>query len=273
MSTTDRPTISVLVITLNEERMLDRVLESVRWADEIVIVDSGSTDRTEEIARRYTSHFYVLPYEGHGIQRQRTYELSTGGWILYIDADEIVTPALRDSILSSVRGPGGRSGFRMQLHTWFLGRWFGRSGWRKEWKVRLFRRDRGAFDGRAIHEGARVEGPIGTLSGALLHYPYRDLTHAVEKMNRYSTSMVDMRLSSGRTSSAPAAVLRGFGRFFRDYIAGGEFLLGGPGLIRSTLNAYYTFLKYAKLWERSNAGTVPTDVARAPSHGPPEPRQ
>jgi (heptosyl)LPS beta-1,4-glucosyltransferase len=257
-----RPTISVLMITLNEERMLDHVLDSVRWADEIVIVDSGSVDRTPEIARRYTSNFHTLVYEGHGRQRQRSYELSKGDWIFYLDADEVVTPELRDSVLAAVLDPGEFAGFRMQLHTWIFGRWFGRSGWRKEWKVRLFRRDRGAFNDLAIHEGASIEGPIGTLAGALLHFPYRDLSHVVEKMNRYSSAMAGMRAGSGRSGSAWGAVARGFGRFLRDYVFGGEFLFGGAGLIRSTLNGYYTFLKYAKLWEQSGVPPSPVEQPR-----------
>src|SRR5688500_19056648 len=113
------PRISVLLITLNEERLLERVLESVQWADEIVIVDSGSTDRTEEIARRYTDSFHVREYVGEGEQRLRGLALSTGEWILYVDGDEVVTPTLADSIRTAVRNDRGHAGYRMQLHTWF----------------------------------------------------------------------------------------------------------------------------------------------------------
>jgi glycosyltransferase involved in cell wall biosynthesis len=246
-----RPRISVLLITLDAERMLEDVLESVAWADEIVIVDSGSTDRTAEIARRFTPAFHTFPYEGHGAQRQRTLELSSGDWILYVDADEVVTPELRASIEQAVREPGECVAYRMELYTWFFGRWFGPGSWRKEWKVRLFRRDRGRFDSRPIHEGAHIDGPIGNLTGPLLHYPYRDIAHVVEKANLYSGAMADDRYDAGKRSSAGVAVLRAFGRFTRDYVFGGEFLKGSAGLVRSTLNGYYTFLKYAKLWERS----------------------
>jgi len=251
MSGEPRPRISVLIITLNAERMLEQVLDSVAWADEIVIVDSGSTDRTAEIALRYTPSFHTFPYEGHGLQRRRSLELSSGEWILYVDADEVVTPELRDSIERAVRDPGEAVAFRMELYTWFFGRWFGPGSWRKEWKVRLFRRDRGHFDARPIHEGAVIEGPIGTLRGALLHYPYRDIAHVAEKANLYSTAMADDRFAAGKRSSAGMAVARAIGRFVRDYLFGGEFLKGSAGLVRSSLNGYYTFLKYAKLWERS----------------------
>lgn len=237
------------MITLNEERLLGDVLESVSWADEIVIVDSGSTDATEAIAREYTDDFHVLPYRGHGRMRQTSYERSSGEWILYVDADEIVTPGLRRAIQSAVADPGGHAGFRMELHTRFLGRWFGSRGWRKEWKTRLFRRDSGRFDARPIHEGAEIDGSIGTLAGVLRHHPYRDLEHAVEKMNRYSTAAAEMLRSQGKRSSAAGALARGSTRFLRDYFLGGDFLYGRAGLVRSSVMGYYTMLKYAKTGE------------------------
>lgn len=244
-----QPKLSVLIITLNEERLLDTVLESVAWADEIVIVDSGSSDRTEEIARRYTSHFYPLPYRGQGRMRQASYERSSGEWILYIDADEIVTPELRASIEAAIARPEGNAGFRMELHTLFLGAWFGSRGWRKEWKTRLFRRSQGRFDDRPVHEGAEVDGPIGTLDGVLHHHPYRDLDHAVAKMNRYSTAGAELLHSRGRSATLPGAVARGALRFGRDLLFGGDFLYGYAGLVRSSLMGYYTLLKYAKTAE------------------------
>jgi glycosyltransferase involved in cell wall biosynthesis len=215
------PRLSVLMITYNAERLLRAVLESVQWADEIIIVDSGSTDRTETIARDYTDRFHHRPYAGHGLQRQRSLELATGDWVLYVDADEVVTPELRRSIEAAIRDPGAAAGFRVQLHTWFLGRWFGRRGWRKEWKLRLFRRDRGWFDDAPIHEGAVVDGPIRSLAGVLLHYPYRDLDHFAEKMNAYSSGIARSHFDGGHRASAPGAVIRSFANFFRDYIFGG----------------------------------------------------
>jgi hypothetical protein len=257
MSGAPRPRISVLIITLNEERLLERVLESVRWADEIVIVDSGSTDRTEEIARRFTDHFHFRAYIGEGEQRMRSLELSTGEWVFYIDGDEIVTPQLAASIQRAVAAPGSMAGFRVRLHTWLLGRWFGSRGWRREWKVRLFRRGRGHFAAVEVHSGSVVDGPVGTLKGALLHVPYRDLAHLVEKMNGYSTRMAAQLREKGRRSSPPAALARGVSRFLRDYIGGGDFLYGRAGLVRSVLMGYYTFLKYAKLWEAGRSAPPP----------------
>jgi glycosyltransferase involved in cell wall biosynthesis len=251
------PRLSVLIITLNEERLLERVLQSVAWADEIVIVDSGSIDRTEEIARRFTDRFFVRPYPGEGEQRRRSLELSSGEWILYVDGDEIVSPELAAEIRAAVRDPRGRAGFRVRLHTWLFGRWFGTRGWRKEWKVRLFHRDRGHFDPVEIHSGAVVDGAVGTLRGALLHVPYRDLGHFVEKMNSYSSRVAAELHGKGRRSTPTAATFRGLARFLRDLVAGGDFLYGGPGLVRAAVSGYYTYLKYAKLWEMERARTHP----------------
>lgn len=249
MKSGDRPRLSVLIITLNEERLLEQVLQSVSWADEIVIVDSGSTDRTEAIARQFTNHFHVREYVGEGEQRKRSLDLSTGEWILYIDGDEIVTPELARSIRQVISSSAPAAGYRMQLHTWFFGKWFGKRGWRKEWKVRLFQRSRGHFSPIPVHSGSVVSGEIGTLDGALLHYPYRDLAHFAEKMNRYSSVMAASMTARGRRASAAGALVRGMVHFLRDYLIGGDFLYGEAGLIRSGVNGYYTFLKYAKVWE------------------------
>lgn len=256
-----RPRLSVLIITLNEERLLGRALESVRWADEIVIVDSGSTDATETIARRYTEHFHVREYVGEGEQRRRSLELSTGEWILYIDGDEVVSPELADSIRRAIAEPRGRAGFRMNLHTRFLGRWFGTRGWRKEWKTRLFHRERGHFSPVRVHSGSVVDGPVGTLEGALLHYPYRDIEHLTAKLNRYSTVMAVSAVEAGGRGSPPGALVRGGARFLRDYLLGGDFLYGGAGLVRSAINGTYTFLKYAKQWELSRGVNAASEAA------------
>lgn len=239
--------LSVLLITLDADRLLDQVLSSVQWADEIVIVDSGSADRTAEIARRYTDHFHVRSYQGHGRMRQLSLELSSGDWILYVDSDEVVTPELQRSIQQAVADPGRFAAFQMELHTEFLGAWFGKRGWKKEWKTRLFRRDSGEFDDRRIHEGARIRGPIGTLGGVIEHHPYRDIQHAREKMDDYADKGAEILKQDGRRASRPGAVARGLTRFLRDYILGGDFLYGIAGFRRAQLMGYYTWRKYRLL--------------------------
>lgn len=244
-----RPRLSVILITRNADRMLGPVLEAVSWADEIVVVDSGSTDATEEISRRYTPHFHFHEFRGFGAQKQRALDLATGDWVLSIDSDEVVTPELRASIAEAIAAPGDRVGYRLKLATCFAGVWFGSRGWRADRKLRLFRRDRGRFSQHIVHEGIHVDGPVGWLDGLLLHYSYRDIEHFAEKMNGYSSGMARRNAEAGRRAPAALAVLRGLGRFWRDYLFGGDFLYGGAGLVRSALAGYYAFLTYAKLWE------------------------
>ena len=231
------------------------MLRSVSWADEIVVLDSGSTDATEEIARRHGARFHHRPWDGYGPQKQAALELATGEWVLSIDADEVVSPVLRASIERAIREPGARVGFRMKLVTCFAGTWFGTRGWRADRKLRLFRRGRGWFSQHQVHEGIHVDGHVGWVDGPLLHYSYRDIDHLVDKANGYSSTMAVRRSGEGRRSGATLAVLRGLARFWRDYLFGGDFLYGGAGLVRSTLAGYYAFLTYAKLWERGREGT------------------
>jgi glycosyltransferase involved in cell wall biosynthesis len=256
------PRLSVMLITLDSERLLERVLESVSWADEIVVVDSGSSDRTEEIVRRFTPHFHVRDWRGFGVQKQRALDLCTGDWVLNIDSDEVVTPELRASIERAIRTPGDRVAFRMKLATCFAGRWFGSRGWRADRKLRLFRRDLGSFSTHIVHEGVEIEGEVGWVDGLLLHFSYRDIEHYVAKMNHYSSSMATRKLESGSRVGAMGAVARGIARFWRDWIFGGDFLYGGAGLARSALAGYYTFLTYAKLWERRRGGSSCLDEPR-----------
>jgi glycosyltransferase involved in cell wall biosynthesis len=258
-----RPRLSVMLITLDSERLLERVLESVRWADEIVIVDSGSTDRTAEIARRYTEHFQVRDWRGFGIQKQRALDLCTGEWVLSIDSDEVVSPELRASVERAIRAPGAHVAFRMKLATCFGGVWFGSRGWRADRKLRLFRRDLGRFSTHIVHEGVEIDGSVGWLEGLLLHYSYRDIEHFASKMNHYSSSMATRKLQSGARVGAVGAVLRGIARFWRDWLFGGDFLYGGAGLTRSALSGYYTFLTYAKLWEQARGGSDCLDETAA----------
>lgn len=189
-----RPSISAILITRNEEERLGRALESVRWADEIVIVDGGSTDGTEAVARRYTDRFVVrCDWAGFGRQKQRALDLATSDWVLSIDADEEVTPELRAAIETAVARPGEPVGFQVVRYSYYLQHWFGRSGWRRDWILRLARRDGARFNDSVVHERARVDGPIGRLDGALLHYTHMDIDHQVRKFNRYSTDIARSR--------------------------------------------------------------------------------
>lgn len=275
--------ISVILITWNEEARLERALESVRWADEIVIVDRGSTDGTEALARRYTDRFYVRPWNGYGVQKQRALELATCDWVLSIDADEAVSPELRAAIERAVAEDDGRvDAYDIELWTWYLGRWFGSRGWAREWKLRLFRRGRVRFLPDEIHEGVSVDGRVRRLRGGmLLHQPYLDLSHEVAKMNRYTRISAVQQHGRGRRSGPLRALGHGVAAFLKEYIVRGGFLYGGAGVVRARMSGGYAFLKHAKIWELGlspdgaplpRAGTGARPALREPaSLGAPQP--
>jgi glycosyltransferase involved in cell wall biosynthesis len=269
-----RATVSVILITRDEAANLGATLDSVRWAGEIVVVDSGSTDGTEAIAREHGARFVVKPWAGYGPQKQHALTLATGEWVLSIDADERVTPELRRAIETAVADPGGRVGFLIERHTYYLGQWFGRHGWWRERVLRLFRRDRASFTGAAVHEHAEVEGPVGVLRGALEHYPYHgSISRHVDQINGYTTLMAVERNRRGASSGAVRPLLHAAGRFLSNYVRRGWFLNGRAGLVAAVLGAFYTFLKYAKLWElgrvaREPAGVVKHGRAAAEGIGP-----
>lgn len=250
-----RPTVSVIVITLNEEDRLARTLESVRWADEIIVLDCGSTDRTGDVARRYTDRFIVGDWPGFGIQKQRAFEMSTGEWVLSLDADEEVEPSLGRAIQEAVAGPRGMAGFELEFQTYYLGRPIGRRAWRRERHLRLFRRDRARFRPSPVHERVLVDGPVGRLTGGVVrHDTYRDLTHQVEKTNRYTTLAARQLAERGKPGGVFLALFLGFARFLHHYLLRGGILDGRVGVMRAALGAFDAFLKYAKLWEIGLAG-------------------
>jgi glycosyltransferase involved in cell wall biosynthesis len=268
-----RPSISVILITRDEEARLERTLESVAWADELVIVDSGSTDRTEEVAHRFGARFVVAPWEGFGRQKQHALDLATGEWVLSIDADEVVTPELRLSIEEAVRRPGGAVGFSFQLYTDFFGVWMGSRGWYREWKLRLFRRDRARFDHSVVHEGIQLDGSVRRIGGVLLHYHFRGLDHQVEKLNRYTSWTAERRFASGTRSGSATPFVRGVASFLKSFLLQGRFLYGRVGLVSALFTGADGFLKYAKLWEMQRAREADaTRPESAESNQPTSPR-
>jgi glycosyltransferase involved in cell wall biosynthesis len=256
-----RASLSVIVITRDEEERLGRTLESVAWADEIVVVDSGSTDETEAVARRYTDRFYVEPWEGFGRQKQRALERARGDWILSVDADEVVSPELRRSIEAVLRDPPGPRivGYRVRLHTRLFGRWFGTRGWDAEWKKRLFRRDRARFADTLVHEGIRLDGELGRLDGVLLHYHDRGMAYELQRIARYSELGARELHERGARSGPVAAVLRGAIHFLKRYVVQGAFLYGRAGFADASLKGVYGYLKYAKLWDLGRRAREPED--------------
>ena len=243
------PRLSAVVITLNEEHHIRRCLESVGWADEIVVVDAGSHDKTVEVARELTDRVIVRPWTGFAAQKNFAIEQSAGEWILSLDADEEAAPELRAEIMATVADARGCHGYAVRRQNMFLGRWVRHGGLYPDWQIRLFRRGQGRFAERAVHESVTVTGPVGRLAGHLVHRSYEGVGDFVERANRYSSLAAEQLVREGRRVGAGELVLRPLGRFLSMYVMKRGFLDGRRGLLLATLYAYYVFMRSAKVWE------------------------
>jgi glycosyltransferase involved in cell wall biosynthesis len=246
--------LSVVTLALNEERNIEACLESVRWADEILVVDSGSTDRTVELARKHTPHVVTLPWLGYGATKNRALDLVHGDWVLWLDADERVTPELEQEI-RTVLSSGGRqhAAYAVARRAYFLGRWIRHSGWYPSRVTRLFRRSAGRFTEKNVHEELVVDGSVGLLQGDLLHFTDPDLHHYFVKFNRYTSLAAEDLDRAGRRWSAADLLLRPGFQFFKMYVLRRGFLDGMEGFILGVVSAAYVFVKYAKLRERQRS--------------------
>lgn len=246
--------LSVIVITYNEEQNIEECLESVCWADEIIVVDAYSQDRTVELARKYTNRVYLREWAGYAPAKQFALEQATGDWVLWIDADERVTPELANQIREVVsRDENPFGGYYLPRRAYFLGRWIEHCGWYPGYVCRLFRRDRAHFDGALVHESVRVNGEIGCLQGDLIHYTDRDLEHYFHKFNEFTSLAAAQLFQDGRRFRLIDLLFRPLFTFFKTYIFKMGFLDGIQGFILSVLSSNYVFTKYAKLWERGSA--------------------
>ncbi len=249
--------ISVTVIAKNEAENIGAALASVSWADEIIVVDSESTDGTAAIARQFTDRVIVRAWPGYVGQKNYAAALSTHDWILSLDADERVTPALAEEIQREL--PAARHvAYRIPRVTWHLGRWIRTTDWYPDGQMRLYDRRAAQWAGQYVHEALAVSGTVGDLRHELQHYPYRDISDHLETIDRYTTYAARQMRDHGRR----AGLLQLAGHpplaFLRNYIARGGIRDGVPGFVISALNAYYVFLKFAKLWEleRTSASKV-----------------
>jgi glycosyltransferase involved in cell wall biosynthesis len=242
--------VSAVIITRNEEAMLADCLETVAFADEIVVVDSRSSDRTVEIARAHGARVVVTAdWPGFGRQKNRAVDAATGDWILSLDADERVTPELRDEILA-VLASGDAAAYEMPRLSNYCGRFMRHGGWWPDHVTRLFRRGRARFSDDLVHERLIVEGETGRLRNHLLHFAFENLEEVLEKVNRYSSSGAEMAWSRGKTGSLSGAVLRGLWAFARTYFLKAGFLDGREGFMLAVSNAEGTYYRYLKLMLR-----------------------
>ncbi len=243
--------VSVIVIAFNEEGALADCLESVSWADEIVLVDSGSTDKTLDVAKQYTDNIFIEPdWQGFGVQKQRAQSHAHGRWILSIDADERVTPELREEILSLISGDD--AAYSMPILPFCFGRFIRHGGWYPAPKVRFYPRLRAHYGSEQVHEKLEYDGEleIRKLRGDLLHYTYRDMEHYLVKSAHYAAAWAAPREAKGRTSSLLQGAIHALACFLRMYIFRAGFLDGKQGFLLAALSAHSTFVKYADLWAR-----------------------
>jgi glycosyltransferase involved in cell wall biosynthesis len=249
-------TLSVAIITKNEEANLARTLASVRWAGEIVIVDSGSTDRTPEIAREFGAKFFVEDWKGFGAQKNFALEQCTSDWILSLDADEEVSAKLAEEIRSLLQGQPKHQAWFLSRRNFFLGRWIRHGGYYPDPKLRLFRRGSAQFEERAVHETIRLTVPAGQLRGDLIHHAYPTLDAYIEHMNRYSALGATQAVARGKTSRSIFAFLWNvvvvpIATFKYNYFLRLGFLDGREGLLLHLYHSAYVSWKYAKAWEQA----------------------
>ncbi len=246
-----REKISACITAGNEEEKIRRCLESVRWADEIVVVDSFSTDRTVDICREFTDRVYEHAWLGYIGQKNLARDLATGPWVLFLDADEEISPELRREIEAEFESGAsqGMAGYEFPRLVRYLGRWIRRGDWYPDIKLRLFRKERGHCGGKEPHDRIIVEGRVKRLVNCMYHYTYSDISDQVMTINRFSTITAQGHFEAGRTFHLSDVLFRPVFRFFRGYILKMGFLDGLPGLVVGVTTAFGVFIKYAKLWE------------------------
>jgi len=240
--------LSAVIITKNEEQNIKRCLESVKFADEIIVIDSNSTDKTREIAESQGAKVFTIPWQGFGVAKQEGVKLATGEWILSIDADEEIPADLAKEIESRISSANGVSGFYLKRKTMFLGRWILHSGWYPGYVLRLFQKKDGNFDNAIVHEKVETKGPVGYLNGDLLHYSYPDLETYFSKFNRYTTLGAEEAFHAGKKAVSFDIIIKPPVSFLKHYIVRQGFRDGLEGFILSVLSAVAVLVKYAKLY-------------------------
>jgi glycosyltransferase involved in cell wall biosynthesis len=246
-------TISAVVICGNEEANIADCLESVKWCDEIVVVDSMSADRTPEIARRYTDKVIRRPWPGYVAQKNFALEQGTGDWLFSIDADERCTPELKAAVERAVASADGVDGFRVKRRVRYLGRWINHGGWYPDWKLRVVRRGRARWTGVDPHDKLVADGPTRDLDADLEHYTYRDFSHQLKTIDRFSDVVVEEWIKAGRRPSLFKQLFHPPVKFLECYLWKLGFLDGWPGFVIAKASAFYVFTKQVKLRERTKS--------------------
>jgi len=239
-------TLSICVVTKNEEHNIESCLQSVAWADEIIVIDSVSTDRTVELCRKYTDKVYIFPWKGCGPQKQQVYELATQDWVLMLDADERLTPELQQEIQEILKY-SRYDAYEIPFQSYYCNKAIRFGDWMHEKHLRLVKRSKGSVVPRLVHFRIEVSGSVGKLRHKILHYSFPLLDVVIDKMNRYSTDGALHKLSQGKKTSIWQALGHGIFAFVRGYILRFGFLDGREGFMLAVSNAEGTYYRYLKM--------------------------
>ncbi len=239
--------ISVAIITRDAAEELERCLASVAFADEVIVLDQGSIDHTAEVCARHGATLHQSEWLGFGLTKARAVGLCRNNWVLSVDSDEEVTPALRAAIEALPADPA-EAAFAVNRLSRFLGTWIRHCGWHPDWVVRLFDRRRAGFNDKPVHESIEVQGATGRLDGLLHHYTYETMEQYIAKLNRYTTLAAEEMHARGKRVGLLSAVVRAKATFLRMWILQGGILDGRAGWVLCLSSAFYVLAKYTKLW-------------------------
>lgn len=246
-------TLSVTLIVKNEEKNLAKCLDTVKWADEIVVLDAGSEDKTIEIAKQYTDKIYInSDWQGYGMQRQRLQEYASSDWILMLDADERLTPELIAAVKNVLINDDRNKVFALPRLSWCFGKFIRHSGWYPDYVTRLYAKNKAKYNAQLVHEKLEYANEIELvkLKGDLLHYTYRNLEHYLVKSAGYASAWAEQRKKKGKSASLLQGISHGLACFLKMYVFRFGFLDGKQGLLLALLSGHSTFAKYADLWVR-----------------------
>ena len=244
--------LSVAIITYNEESNIRDCLASVAWADEIIVVDSFSTDGTIDICSRFGVNVLQREWPGHVRQKQFAMDQATGDWVLCLDADERLSDEAAREIRAVLQSDPSADGFIFPRQSFYLNRWISHGGWYPDAKLRLVRRGTARWGGEDPHDKLLSDGTVAVLSGKILHYVYRDISHQLKTVDSFSGISAQQWHRQDKRCSLFLLLFRPPVRFLEMYLWKKGFLDGMPGLIIAVVSSYYVFLKYAKLWELQN---------------------
>ena len=248
-----RARVTACVVTRNEEKNIRACLESVKWVEEAVVVDSLSTDRTAEICREYTERVYERRWPGHIEQKTYALGLINTEWVLFLDADERLSPELSREMQEVLERKEKYDGYLVPRKVYYLGRWITHGEWYPDYKLRLFRREGAWVGGEEPHDQVIVKGPVKRLKHPIWHFTYRDLSHQMQKMDNFAAISAGVMAAGNVRPRICHLVFHPLATFLKGYFLRRGFLDGIAGLVIAITCSYYVFLKYAKLWEKTAA--------------------